>query len=114
MTKQECLAIDGLNKQQAATIKRWFWAAEKNGTECKLIPCETSEQVLNLVNSSFRTAEVKESAKTNTNLEALSIEELEELLTKIPALIEQKKADKLAEVDAQIKALEELKKELSK
>ena len=38
----------------------------------------------------------------------------EELLTKIPAIIEKKKAEKLAEVEAKIKELEALKHELSK
>lgn len=114
MTKQECLAIEGLTKQQAATIKRWFWAADKNNTECKLSPCTTEEEVLKLVNNSFRTTETKEANQTTTNLETLSIEELEELLTKIPAIIEKKKAEKLAEVEAKIKELEALKHELSK
>ena len=114
MTKQECLAIEGLTKQQAATIKRWFWAAEKNNTECKLTSVETEEEVLNLVNGSFRTSETKETAKQTTNLETLSIEEVEELLTRIHGIIEKKKAEKLAEVEAKIKELEALKHELSK
>ncbi|MBD5229574.1 MAG: hypothetical protein HDS69_06010 [Bacteroidales bacterium] len=115
MKKEECLAINGINKKQAATIKRWFWAADKKGIQCRLETCETPEQVLSLVNASFKDVEsVTTPVTPATKLEDMTIAELQELLDKIPALIEEKKQAQIADIDAQIAQLKEMKKELTK
>lgn len=113
MTKEQCLSINGLDKKQAQTIKRYFWEAERKGKECKLTPCKTEAEVLEIVNASFKGAK-ETPMKQTINLAAMSVEELENLLTQIPEIIANKKAEKLAEVEAKIKELEELKAELSK
>ena len=110
MTKEECLAIQGLNDKQIRTIKRHFWAANREGKPCKYESCNTPEEVISMVNKSFRVSHIEDT--TTTNLENLSIEELQELLTKIPTLIEKKKAEKKAELAEQIKALQDEMKAL--
>lgn len=104
MTKQECLAIEGLSKQQAATIKRWFWAAEKNKSECKLSACTTAEEVLEMVNASFRSNYTQ--AVSGVKVEYMTIEELEKLMERIPELIQKKKEMRRQEIENQIKELQ--------
>lgn len=113
MTQNEVLAINGLNKKQLATIKRWYWEASKKNVACKLDACATAEEVVAMVNASFKKSEAVEPPKT-FSLASLSISELEALLAEIPNVIAAKKAEKLAEIDEQIKALQAQKKELSK
>lgn len=116
MTKENCLSINGLNAKQVAVIKRWFWSAQKNNKPCKLEACETPEQVIELVNASFKrtTDETAAPAPRAFSLEALTIEELSDLLEQIPGIIEDKKRAQIADIDAQIAQLKELKKELTK
>ena len=114
MTKEQCLAIQGLSKKQAATIKRYFWEAEKKNKECKLTPCETEEEVLSIVNSSFKNTPKEGVEIKRINLNGLSIEELEFLMREIPEIIAKKKADRVAELEAKIQELEALKNELTK
>lgn len=112
MTRTECLEITGLNKKQVATIKRYFWEAEKKGKECKLEACKTAEEVVAMVNASFKKSEkVKPKA---LSLADFSIEELEEMMIQIPQIIEQKKSEKANEILDQIKDLQEQIKELKK
>lgn len=115
MTKEECKNIAGLTTQERNVINRLWWHAAKNGTECKLEKCTTPEEVLNVVRATFRKPHTEAAPEKQViNLNALSIEELEDLMTKIPAIIEKKKAEKLAEIDAEIEKLKALKKELNK
>jgi len=112
MTKEECLAIEGLTNKQRTVVTRLFWAANKNNKECRLEKATNAEEVLAIINATFRKAPETTVVKQSVNLNSLSIEELEELLNKIPAIIEQKKAEKLAEIDAEIAKLKELKEAL--
>lgn len=114
MTKEQCLSIKGLNKKQIATIKRWAWESEKSGKEFKLESCKTEAEVVAMVNASFKASTPEEKQVKPLNLEDFSLEELEELMIKIPELIATKKAEKLAQIEEQIKELQAQKKELSK
>lgn len=116
MTKEEIFAqLPNLDSKQRNVVNRLFWAAEKKGANNKLASANTPEEVLTIVNSTFRKPHAETVvAKPSFNLSALSIEELENLLTEIPALIEQKKQEKLAEIDKQIEELKALKEELNK
>lgn len=112
MTKEQCLAIENLSKKEAATIKRYFWEAEKKGKECKLEACKTPEEVIAKVNASFKKSET---VKPKTfSLADFSIEELEEMMNQIPQIIEQKKSEKANEILEQIKVLQDQIKELKK
>lgn len=112
MTKEQCLKIQGLNKKQIATIKRWAWEAEKKQIEFKLAGCKTDAEVLEMLNKSVKPNEKEQTP--NINLTAFSIEQLENLLNEIPQVIAEKRAEKLSEIEAKIKELEELRAELTK
>lgn len=112
MTRTECLEITGLTKKQIATIKRWSWESQRSGKEFKLASCNTAEEVMAVLNKSVKAKEVNQ--EQSINLAALSIEQLESMLKEIPEVIQMKKDEKLSEIEAKIKELEELKAELAK
>lgn len=118
MTKNEILEqLPNLDAKQKQVVNRLFWAAEKRGSKNKLADAASAEEALAIINATFRNKRTEESApeqKQVINLAALSIEELEKLLSEIPAIIDQKKAEQLAEIDRQIEELKAMKKELSK
>lgn len=117
MTKEQTIAIENLSSKQLASIKRYWWRAEKAGKPCVFENMQTAEEVVAYVNSKLRNS--SDDAQTVTtkptiNLEALTIEELSDLLEQIPGIIESKKLAQIADIDAQIAQLKELKKELTK
>lgn len=117
MTKEQVLNIEGLSAKQVASAKRYFWRAEKAGKPCVFDDMQTAEEVVAHINKGLRNSTDETAAAPAPrafSLESLTIAELTELLEKIPGIIEAKKQAQIADIDAQIAQLKEMKKELSK
>lgn len=108
MTREQCLNIDNLDPKFRTVINRWFWLAEKKGTECKLSSAHTEQEVIDMIKKSFRNRN-HTCVNNQINLESMSVDELEQLMIQIPEVIKNKKSQKVKELDQQIKDLQDLR-----